>query len=173
VRKEDFVELALAQMEDIIAYARRLARSAVDADDLLRTTYERAFSRWRELRDPKACRVWLFRIARNFYLDRARAVGARSELRRVGADDRVAPEPFLAAEAVERIEAPHPRVVPGPAARGAARSGLALRSLGDSSIRDRRDHGRSDRNLSIPHRTRTGAAPCHLDRNCGRKDWRW
>lgn len=43
-------------------FARRLARSDADADDLLQDALLHALGRWEDLRDPGATRSWLARI---------------------------------------------------------------------------------------------------------------
>lgn len=103
--RDEFTSLALSHMEEIAAFARRLSGHAADADDLLQATYEHAFRSAHKLREARALRVWLFRIARNLYLDRVRTTAARTELRLVESADAVAAEPFLPAESVERMEA--------------------------------------------------------------------
>lgn len=103
--RDEFETLALSHLEEITAFARRICRTAWDADDLIQDTYERAFDHWSDLRDPGRCRAWLFRIARNLHLDRARAVAARPELRLVKPSDSLAPEPTVPAETVARATA--------------------------------------------------------------------
>ena len=85
--REEFAALALVSLEELTAYARRLTRSAADADDLVQGTFERAFRSWRDLREPAACRAWMFRIARNLQLNRQRSAAARPELRLVDEDE--------------------------------------------------------------------------------------
>ncbi len=103
--REDFATLALSYLEELTAFASRLARNAADADDLVQATYERAFRSWPSLQDARACRAWLFRIARNLHVDRKRATRARPELRPVEPGDRVAPETLISPETVERLQA--------------------------------------------------------------------
>jgi RNA polymerase sigma-70 factor (ECF subfamily) len=85
--REEFAALALASLEELTAYARRLTRSAADADDLVQGTFERAFRSWGDLREAGACRAWLFRIARNLHLNRQRSAAARPELHLVDEDE--------------------------------------------------------------------------------------
>jgi RNA polymerase sigma factor (sigma-70 family) len=102
--RDEFVALAMACLEDLTAYARRLSSRAADADDLVQGTFERAFRSWRDLRQPDACRAWLFRITRNLHLNRHRSAGARSELRLV--DDEEGPSAAaVSPDAVERLAA--------------------------------------------------------------------
>jgi RNA polymerase sigma-70 factor (ECF subfamily) len=104
--REEFAALALASLEELTAYARRLTRSAADADDLVQGTFERAFRSWRDLREPGACRTWMFRIARNLQLNRQRSAAARPELRLVDEDEEgQLLGPGLPAERAERLAA--------------------------------------------------------------------
>jgi RNA polymerase sigma-70 factor (ECF subfamily) len=103
--REEFANLAMSYLQEITAYARRLCRSAWDADDLVQAAFEQAFRNAQDLREPARCRAWLFRITRNLHIDRVRASSARSELRLVSAGDAVAAEPAVAAETVERLTA--------------------------------------------------------------------
>jgi len=103
--RDEFASLALSYLEEVTAYARRLSRSEWDADDLVQAAYEQAFPKWMDLADPGRCRAWLFRIARNLHIDRARSTAARSELRLVEPGDSLAPEPSVSPETVERLAA--------------------------------------------------------------------
>lgn len=103
VNREEFSDLALKHLEEIASFSRRVTGNAADADDLVQATFERAFRSWRELRDPAACRAWLFRIARNVFVDGKRAAAARSRLALVEAAE--APEFVVPAEAIERLTA--------------------------------------------------------------------
>lgn len=103
--RDEFDHEALGHLDEVTAFARRLTRNPADSDDLVQATYERAFTQWRSLRDTTACRAWLFRIARNLFVDRWRATRARPELRMVEPGDARAPEPFVSCAQVERLEA--------------------------------------------------------------------
>ena len=103
--RDEFAALAISYLGEVTAYARRLTRNVSDADDLVQDSYDRAFSHWAELRDPRACRAWLFRIARNIHIDRGRSRAARPELRLVRETDGTGPEPVVSAEMVERLDA--------------------------------------------------------------------
>jgi RNA polymerase sigma-70 factor (ECF subfamily) len=89
----------------LTAFARRLARNAADADDVVQGTFERAFRSWRDLREPKACRSWMFRIARNLHLSRQRAAATRAELHLVEDEEALPPEAVVPPEQVERLAA--------------------------------------------------------------------
>ncbi len=97
--RDDFSDLALSYLEELTAYARRLARAEWEADDLIQATYERGFRRWKDLRDPAGCRAWLFRIARNLHVDSKRTAATRSELRLVDSESSL---PAVSPEVVER-----------------------------------------------------------------------
>lgn len=90
--RDQFADLALRHLGELTAYARRLTRSAADADDLLQSTYEHAFRRWKTLRSPAGCRAWLFQIARNIAIDQYRSSTARPELRLVNESEREMPQ---------------------------------------------------------------------------------
>lgn len=100
---EEFASLALTYLEDLTAFARRLSRNAADADDLVQGAFERAFRSWRDLRHPRACRAWLFQIARNLHSNRRRLVSSRPELHLVEAEESLLPELVVRPETVERL----------------------------------------------------------------------
>jgi RNA polymerase sigma-70 factor (ECF subfamily) len=72
---------------------------------LVQATFERAFRSWRELRDPAACRAWLFRIARNLFVDSKRAAAVRSQLSLAQGGETGTPEFVVPPEVVERLTA--------------------------------------------------------------------
>lgn len=101
--REEFASLALGYLEDLTAFARRLSRNAADADDLVQGTFERAFRSWRSLRHPRACRAWLFQIARNLQMNRHRSASTRSELHLVDAEESLLPELVVPPNTVEQL----------------------------------------------------------------------
>lgn len=103
--REQFSDLALSCLEEIAAFARRLTGNTADADDLVQATFERAFESWRQLRQPAACRAWLFRIAHNAFLDGKRAAAVRSQLELAPSAEIEMPGFIVPAEAVERLTA--------------------------------------------------------------------
>lgn len=103
--REEFSDLALSYLEEITAFARRLTGNNADADDLVQATFERAFGSWRKLREPVACRPWLFRIARNLFVDSKRAAAVRSPLSLAVGGEVSAPAFIVPAETVERLTA--------------------------------------------------------------------
>jgi RNA polymerase sigma-70 factor (ECF subfamily) len=105
VTREEFSDLALSYLEEITAFAGRLTGNHGDADDLVQATFERAFESWRKLRDPAACRAWLFRIARNLFIDGRRASAVRSQLSLATDTETSASALVVPAETVERLAA--------------------------------------------------------------------
>lgn len=103
--REEFNILALEHLAEITAFAGRLAGNAADADDLVQDTFEKAFESWRKLRQPAACRAWLFRIARNTFLDGKRAAAVRSQLALAPSAESRMPGFIVSPEAVERLTA--------------------------------------------------------------------
>lgn len=103
--REEFSDLSLSYLEEITAFARRLTGNSADADDLAQATFERAFESWRELRQSAACRAWLFRIARNLFVDGRRASAVRSQLSLAEGTESGSPAFVVPAESVERLTA--------------------------------------------------------------------
>ncbi|MBI1872410.1 MAG: sigma-70 family RNA polymerase sigma factor [Acidobacteria bacterium] len=104
MNRDEFAELAVSYLDELTAFALRLTSNAADADDLVQMAFERAFRAWSTLREPGACRTWLFRIARNAFLNERRARNARPELQLVEFDP-LRDLPVVPAEAVERLDA--------------------------------------------------------------------
>jgi RNA polymerase sigma-70 factor (ECF subfamily) len=71
-------------------FARALARSAQDADDLVQTAIERALAHAGQLRADAPIAAWLFGILRNAWIDEQRARGRRGRL-------------FLVTDAAEKV----------------------------------------------------------------------
>src|SRR3954447_19592046 len=61
-----------AHYEALYRYAYRLTGSSADAEDLTQETFEKAFARLAQLREPERAKAWLFRILRNLYLHKVR-----------------------------------------------------------------------------------------------------
>lgn len=98
-------ELALSYLDEVHAYARRLTRSAWEAEDLVQATFERALRRSHGLRNPSRMRAWLFRIARNIHIDKIRSVSRRAEIRLADDEPGRTPGSIVPAESVERMTA--------------------------------------------------------------------
>ena len=67
-----FEEDALALADDVWRVARRLARDANEAEDLVQDTYLRAIRSWRSYQPGTNLRAWLLRILHNLAIDQAR-----------------------------------------------------------------------------------------------------
>jgi len=65
-------ELFSAHHDRICRYIAGMIRDQAEAEDLTQETFLRALCRQEALRDPKAARGWLYRIATNVCLDRLR-----------------------------------------------------------------------------------------------------
>jgi RNA polymerase sigma-70 factor (ECF subfamily) len=66
----------------VYRFALRLSNDAHTAEDLTQETFLRAWRQRERLRDPRAARVWLFRIAVNLWRDQLRR--GRSPVARAG-----------------------------------------------------------------------------------------
>lgn len=80
----------------LLYYLRRVADSADSADDAFQETWIKVHRSLASLRQPRAFRAWLYRIARNAALDRTRVVdrevplddpGARRAVTEVGREE--------------------------------------------------------------------------------------
>jgi RNA polymerase sigma-70 factor (ECF subfamily) len=65
MRSDDFTELYRQYLPRVLNYMRLRVDDEALAQDLTAATFERAFAKRRQLRDPDAFAAWLFRIARN------------------------------------------------------------------------------------------------------------
>ena len=65
MRDDDFAELYRRYLPRVLNYMRLRVDDEALAQDLTAATFERAFAKRRQLRDPDAFAAWLFRIARN------------------------------------------------------------------------------------------------------------
>lgn len=105
MRKDDFLEATLGAMDLVHNLARRLARDAGAAEDLVQETYLAAYSAWRKHRRPDKVEPWIATICLNL---------ARSSYRRLRArpDELLEADPAAstmassdtAAEAIARID---------------------------------------------------------------------
>ena len=68
----DFKNLAMAHMDELFAFAVGLCASRVDAEDLVHSTYLRAFERWHQLAHADRCRAWLFQVLRSIFINEVR-----------------------------------------------------------------------------------------------------
>lgn len=60
--------------KEISAYCAAMTKSKSAAEDLVQETYLRAFTHWGDLEDlsKNQCRSWLYKTARNLFIDQAR-----------------------------------------------------------------------------------------------------
>jgi RNA polymerase sigma-70 factor, ECF subfamily len=70
--------LFTAYHDRICRYIAGMVRDPAEAEDLTQETFLRAHCRQEALRDPKAARGWLYRIATNVCLDRCGNAHGRS-----------------------------------------------------------------------------------------------
>src|SRR5579862_7132375 len=73
IRKE-----IVALLPRLRRFARTLARNAADADDLVQDTVERALARLHQWEPGTRLDSWMFRIARNLWIDRLRSARIRA-----------------------------------------------------------------------------------------------
>ncbi len=94
----EFLDLAIAQLNRLTRYGRRLCGDADRADDLAQDVIIRALDRRNELRDGGQIVPWLFRILRNRYLEEVRGSKRRLTLLETGAVALEVPAPDLERE---------------------------------------------------------------------------
>ena len=60
--------------KEILTYCAAMTKSAAAAEDLVQETYLRAMTHWGDLEDLSRgqCRAWLYKTARNLFIDQAR-----------------------------------------------------------------------------------------------------
>ena len=60
--------------KELLAYCKAMTKSTASAEDLVQETYMRAFTHWEDVEDlsTSQCRAWLYRTARNLFIDQAR-----------------------------------------------------------------------------------------------------
>ena len=68
VSSPDFDELALPLSNGLYSFARWLARSEADAEDLVQETYLKAFRSFASFQPGTNFRAWIFRILKNTFL---------------------------------------------------------------------------------------------------------
>ncbi len=84
-----FRAAVIAALPRLRRFCQALTGNAVDGDDLMQATVERALTRAHQFEAGTQMHSWLFRIARNLRIDAARAATRRGT--QVGIDD--VPEP--------------------------------------------------------------------------------
>ena len=68
VDKKRFEELTYPHLEFLYNVALKYSGNSYDAEDLVQETMVTAYTKFRQLRDDKSCRAWLFTILRNHFL---------------------------------------------------------------------------------------------------------
>ncbi len=60
--------------KEILAYCAAMTKSSASAEDLVQETCMRAFTHWEDLENlsKSQCRAWLYKTARNLFIDQAR-----------------------------------------------------------------------------------------------------
>ncbi len=67
--RERFAQAVLACKQRLWRYALRLTRDQVEAEDLVQSTYLKAFENWQQLRDLDAAGAWIVRAMHRVHLD--------------------------------------------------------------------------------------------------------
>lgn len=80
-QKEGFAEEALPNMDAVYRFALRLTRGRkAEAEDLLQSTFLRAYKSWHTYQPGTNCLSWLFTICRNQFLRGEERRGRRPEV---------------------------------------------------------------------------------------------
>jgi len=76
---------------DLLAYCQAMTKSKPSAEDLVQETYLRAMNHWDDVEQlsRSQCRSWLYRTARNLYIDQL-----RKRSRETPEEDKLALVPF-------------------------------------------------------------------------------
>ncbi|MGH7094362.1 MAG: RNA polymerase sigma factor [Stellaceae bacterium] len=94
-----FGDRLVAALPRLRRFARGLARSASEADDLVQAACERALARKHQFQEGTRFDSWVFRIVQTIWIDQLRARAVRKE------DGDIAEERLGSYEPVRRIEA--------------------------------------------------------------------
>ncbi len=97
--RDCFAEQMIALLPRLRRFARGLAGSAVDADDLVQAACERALARRHQFQEGTRFDSWMFRIVQTIWIDQIRARDVRKE------DGDIAEERLGSDEPVRRVEA--------------------------------------------------------------------
>jgi RNA polymerase sigma-70 factor, ECF subfamily len=96
---EGFGDLLVGVLPRLRRFARGLARSASEADDLVQAACERALARKHQFQEGTRFDSWMFRIVQTIWIDQLRARDVRKE------DGEIAEERLGSYEPVRRVEA--------------------------------------------------------------------
>lgn len=60
--------------KELLVYCKAMTKSSASAEDLVQETYLRSFTHWEDIEDLSTgqCRAWLYKTARNLYIDQVR-----------------------------------------------------------------------------------------------------
>jgi RNA polymerase sigma-70 factor (ECF subfamily) len=96
---DGFAEQMIALLPRLRRFARGLAGSAVEADDLVQAACERALARRHQFQEGTRFDSWMFRIVQTIWIDQIRARDVRKE------GGEIAEERLGSDEPVRRVEA--------------------------------------------------------------------
>ena len=67
-------DLYIKFQKELLTYCKAMTKSRSSAEDLVQETYLRAFTHWEDVEDLSIsqCRAWLYKTARNLYIDQVR-----------------------------------------------------------------------------------------------------
>ena len=67
-------DLYVKYQKELLTYCKAMTKSKSSAEDLVQETYLRAFTHWADVEDlsTNQCRAWLYKTARNLYIDQVR-----------------------------------------------------------------------------------------------------
>lgn len=97
--RDCFAEQLIALLPRLRRFARGLAGSAAEADDLVQAACERALARRHQFQEGTRFDSWMFRIVQTIWIDQIRSRDVRKE------DGDIAEERLGSDEAVRRVEA--------------------------------------------------------------------
>lgn len=107
VRRWRFQRLVRPWLPDFERFARRLARSTQDGDDLLQESLVAAMNRLSGLRSDGAFRTWMFKTIRTVHLDRIDREARHRRRVEACRDAQILPFPASPAETFEAREIGH------------------------------------------------------------------
>lgn len=69
--------------KDLLSYCTAMTKSRSSAEDLVQETYLRVFIHWDEVEDlsTNQCRAWLYKTARNLFIDQVRKQSRETPLK--------------------------------------------------------------------------------------------
>lgn len=69
--------------KDLLSYCTAMTKNRSSAEDLVQETFLRAFTHWEDVEDLSAnqCRAWLYKTARNLFIDQVRKQSRETPLK--------------------------------------------------------------------------------------------